>query len=137
MPLSFLLTVVTNGMAFAHGTELHEKSVSADVQMQKLHAMMPMFSVTSAALESAIEKKDSTAVHTEIKKILTAIPDLKKSKPHKNVKQKKKFIELATNLETALNATASKANNNDFAGAMSSFRKVEETCATCHAKFRD
>lgn len=137
MPLSFLLTIVTCGLAFAHGAEKHNKSVSADVQMQKLHAMMPMFSVASAALESAIEKQDSTAVHIETGKILTAIPDLKKSKPHKNIKQKKKFIELATNLETALNATASLANNNDFSGAMSSFRKIEETCAACHAKFRD
>jgi cytochrome c556 len=135
--LSFLLTVVTYGMAFAHGTGHHDKSVSADVQMQKLHAMMPMFSGASAALESALEKKDSTAVGVEVGKILAAVPDLKKSKPHKNVKQKKKFIELATNLETALNTTASLTNNNDFAGAMSSFRKVEETCAACHTKFRD
>lgn len=137
LPLLLLLTVVTCGMAFAHGTEKHNKSVPADVQMQKLHAMMPMFSGALAALERALENKNSATVDVETGKMLAAVPDLKKSRPHKNIKQKKKFIEMATNLETALNATASKANNNDFAGAMSSFRKVEETCAACHAKFRD
>ena len=130
-------TALLTGIAYAHGSEKHKKDVNDDAQMQKLHAMMPMFSGVSAALESALEKKDAAAVGVETGKILAAIPDLKKSKPHKNVKQKKKYIELASNLETALTATASKVKTNDFTGAMASFKKAEESCATCHAKFRD
>ena len=130
-------TALLTGIAYAHGSEKYIKDVKDDAQMQKLHAMMPMFSGASASLESALEKKVAAAVEVETEKILAAIPDLKKSKPHKNVKQKKKFIELATTLETALTATAARAKTNDFSGAMASFRKAEEVCAACHAKFRD
>lgn len=60
-----LLTIY--GQAFAHGTEKHGKSAPADVQMKKLHDMMPIFSVASAKLEAAIEKGDAAAV--ELKRL--------------------------------------------------------------------
>src|SRR6266567_3292574 len=89
--------------ASAHGKDSHGGTI--DAQMKKLHAMMPMFSVASADLESALEKGDAPAAETEAGKILAAIPDLKKSKPHKNVKQRKKFVELATSLDKSVTAT--------------------------------
>jgi hypothetical protein len=58
--LSLVMCSLTfSGIAFAHGTEMHSKMVPADAQMKKLHAIMPMFSVASAKLESAIEKGDT------------------------------------------------------------------------------
>jgi soluble cytochrome b562 len=123
------------GQAFAHGTEEHGK-MTMDAQMKKLHAMMPMFSVASAQLETALEKSDAPAAKTEASKIIAAIPDLKKSKPHKNVKQGKKFVELATSLDKSVASTSDLAQKGDFAGAKVAFKKVEETCAACHAKFR-
>ncbi|MBT0663040.1 cytochrome c [Geobacter pelophilus] len=125
------------GSALAHGTEKHDKGKLADVQMKKLHTMMPLFSLVSAELEKAIEKRDSAAVELEAGKMLRAIPELKKSKPHKNVNQQKKFVELAESLELALTSTNVMAEKGDFAGARKAFKKVEETCAACHAKFRD
>jgi len=107
-----------------------------DAQMKKLHAMMPMFSVASAQLETALEKGDAPTAGREAGKILTAIPDLKQSKPHKNVKQRKKFLELATSLDQSVTATNDLAQKGDFAGAKVTFKKVEEVCAACHAKFR-
>lgn len=124
-------------VAFAHGTEKHGKTTAAGVQMQKLHAMMPLLSVASANLESALDKGDIAAVETEANKILAAVPDLKKSKPHKNVKQRKTFVEVAVNLDRAVVTTAELAKKGDFAGAKAAFKKVEEACAACHAKFRD
>ena len=120
----------------AHGTENHGKMVPTDAQMKKLHAMMPMFSYASAGLETALEKGEITAVKTEAGKILAAIPDLKRSKPHKNIKQRKKFVGLATNLEEAVSSTVNLGKKGDLAGAKAAFRKVEEACAACHAKFR-
>jgi cytochrome c556 len=128
------LTVSTQ--SFAHGMEQHGKMKPADAQMEKLHAMMPMFSLASANLEIALEKGDTPATETEAGKIRAAIPDLKKSKPHRNVKQRKKFQELATNLDMALVSTVEMTKNSDLAGAKSAFKKVEEACAACHAKFR-
>jgi len=121
----------------AHGTEKHDKMVPADDQMKKLHAMMPMFSVASAGLESALEMGEASTVDKEAGKILTMIPDLKKSKSHKNIKQRKKYVEMASNLETTLISTLDLAKKGDFVGAKATFKKVEEICAACHAKFRD
>lgn len=125
------------GQAFAHGTEEHGKMKPADAPMKKLHAMMPMFSVASANMKTALEKGDIPAVEAEAGKILVALPDLKKTKPHKNVKQRIKFVNLATDLDKAVNSTVNLAKKRDLAGAKETFKKVEEICAVCHAKFRD
>jgi soluble cytochrome b562 len=120
---------------FAHGTDHH--GGHADEQMKKLHTMMPMFSIASAELESALEKGDAATAKTQVDKILAAVPDLKKSKPHKNIKHRKKFVEFATELEKSVNFTVDFIKEDNFSGAKTAFKKVEETCAACHAKFRD
>lgn len=125
------------GMAIAHGTEKHGKTAMADAQMKKLHAMMPMFSLATAQMETALGKGDLALVASEGEKILTAVPDLKKSKPHRNIKQRKKYVELAGGLGTAVSTTVDLAKKGDFAGAKGAFKKVEEVCAACHATFRD
>ena len=120
-----------NGQSFGHGTEKHH-AAQTDVQMKKLHAMMPMFSQASARLETSLEKGDIAAVEAEAGKMLAALPDLKKAKPHKNIKKKKEFAGLATNMEIALVHTVDLAKRGDIAGAKSAFKKIEEICA----KFR-
>ena len=127
--------LMIHGQAFAQGTEKHGKPAGA--QMKKLHDMMPMFSVASAKLGTAIEKGDAAAVEVEAGKILSVLPDLKKSKPHKNVKQRSKFVELAKKQEEALTSTVDRAKKGDFPGARAAYKKVEQVCAECHAKFRD
>ena len=132
-----MVMVFLSGMAFAHGTEKHGAMVPVDARMKKLHAMMPMFSVASAKLETALEHGDAVAAEAEAGKITAAIPDLKKSKPHKNIKQRKNFVEHASNLEETMNPTIDLVKKGDFAGAKTSFKKVEKVCAACHATFRD
>lgn len=134
---SLVTVTLALGVAFAHGTEKHGKTAAADAQMKKMHDMMPMFSLASAALETALEKGDITVAETEAAKIIAAIPDLKKSKPHKNIKQRKKFVELAINFEVAVISTLDLAKKGDFAGAKAAFKNAEKACADCHAKFRN
>ena len=124
------------GQALAHGTEKPDKATPADAQMKKMHDMMPMFSLASARLEAFLEKGDTAAVESEAGKMLAAIPDLKKSKPHRNIKQRKEFVELATKMERNLTSTVELAKSGDLAGAKTAFKKVEAICAACHAKFR-
>lgn len=136
--LSVVLGLLTlNGAAYAHGTEKYVKMVPVDAQMKKLHAMMPLFSIASAELESALEKGDRTAAKAQADKIMAAIPDLKKSKPHKNIKQRKKFVELAASLDETITYTAEFIKNDDLSGAKTAFKKIEGICAACHATFRD
>ena len=136
--LCLLLGVFSfRGLASGHGPQQHDRPSAAAVQMQKLHAMMPMFSVAAAGLEAALEKGDTAAAEAEAAKISAAIPELKKSKPHKNVKQLKKFGELAGVLEASVKATVHFAKKGNLAAAREAFKKMEETCAACHARFRD
>lgn len=132
-----IVPIVFSGLAFGHGPEKHGKMIPVDAQMKKLHAMMPMFSVATAGLETALEKNDVPAVKSEAGKILAAIPDLKKSKPHKNINQRKQFAVLASSLEKAVTSTVEMSKSGDRAGAVAAFKKVEDACAACHAKFRD
>ena len=126
-----------NGVAFAHGTEQHGKTAAADARMKKLHDMMPMLSVATAKLEAALEKGDAAEAVVEAGKISAAVTDLKKSKPHKNVKQRKLFVAQAGSLGAAAASTADLVKKGDFAGAKVAYKKIEEACADCHAKFRD
>jgi cytochrome c556 len=117
--------------AFAHGDD------RMDEQMHKLHAIMPMFSVASAELETAIGKGDATEVKVQADKILAALPDLKKSKPHKNLKQIAAFKAIAAKFGDDASTVRKLAEKGDFRAAKEAFAKLESRCAECHAKFRD
>lgn len=122
--------------AFAHEAEKHTKGHEKDVQMQKLHDMMPMYSVSLSKVEAALEKGNSAAVETEAGKMLATAPDLKKGKPHKNLKQLKTFRSLAAGFESDLKETVVLAKKGDFVKAKDAFKNAEAKCAECHAKFR-
>ena len=134
---SMVAMLAISGVAFARGTEHHGASAKSGRQMKKLHDMMPMFTTASAGLEKAIDAGDIASAERAARQILTAIPDLKNSSPHKNAKQKKKYVQLSANLEQAVKSTADLAKQGDKAGAKAAFRKVETACAACHAQFRD
>lgn len=124
------------GGAFAHEGEKHEKKQKTNAVMQKLHDMMPMYGMALANVEAALEKKDSVAVETEAGKMLATTPDLKKAKPHKNLKQLKTFRSIASGFESDLKETVALAKKGDFTKAKDAFKKAEAKCAECHAKFR-
>jgi soluble cytochrome b562 len=111
--------------------------VPADAPMKKLHTMMPVFSLASAAMETALEKGELSVLESEAKKITSAIPDLKKTQPHKNIKQRGKYVEHASYLEECVVTTVAQAKKGSLTEAKAAFEKVEEACAACHAKFRD
>lgn len=119
----------------AHGKNSHGGTV--DTQMKKLHEMMPVFSVAIADCESALVKGDMSAAKAQTERILASTSDLKKCKPLKNIKQHKKFVELATNFEKTVNSTVDLINKDDLSGAKVALKNVVEVCAECHAKFRD
>lgn len=128
---------VMTGMAFGHGAGKHRRTMQEDAQMKKLHAMMPAFSTAVGNMETALKSNDKAIFESEAKRILAAIPDLKKSKPHRNVKQRREFVELAGQLEAAVKETADSVRSGDIANAKKYFSGLEKTCAACHAKFRD
>ncbi|GAB7027361.1 cytochrome c [Geotalea toluenoxydans] len=135
--ICIISALAANGATFAYGTEQHGKSAKNTHQMKKLHAIMPMLSTASARLEKALDEGDTSAAEAATRQILATIPDLKKSTPHRNIKQKKQYVGLAGDLEQAVSSTLDLAKKRDKAGAKAAFRKAEEACAACHEKFRD
>jgi cytochrome c556 len=126
-----------SGLAFAHGTEEHGKRVPTDAQMKRLHAMMTVFSVASAEMETAIEKGAATEVKAQANRILPAVPDLKKSKPHKNIKQITVFKSIAGKMGADITKIVTLAEKGNFAEAKVVFKNMEARCTECHTKFRD
>lgn len=125
------------GGAFAHEGENHGKEHKSNAQMQKLHDMMPMYAVALSKVEAALEKGDPAAVETEAEKMLATVPDLKKAKPHKNIRQLNTFRNIAAGFEKDLKETVDLAKNGNFVKAKTAFQRAEAKCAACHAKFRD
>lgn len=125
-----------HGGAFAHEGEKHGTK-HQDAQMDKFHKMMPMYAQVQANINSALEKGDAATVEAEAEKILTTIPDLKKSKPHKNLKKIGTFRKIADAFSAEVTATAALVKKGDIAGAKTAFKKAGERCNECHAKFRD
>jgi cytochrome c556 len=128
--------LLTQGGAFAHEGENHGEKHTADAQMRKLHAMMPMYGMALANLEKALEKGDLAAVEVEAGKMLATVPDLKKAKPHKNLRQLKTFRSIAAGFESDLKETVELAKKGDYVKARTAFQKAEAKCAECHSKFR-
>ncbi|KAF0217122.1 MAG: hypothetical protein FD174_3423 [Geobacteraceae bacterium] len=134
--ITFSAVLLIQSGAFAHEGEKHEKKHKANAQMQKLHDMMPMFAAAQANVEKALEKGDSASVEAEAGKMLATAPDLKKAKPHKNLKLPKTFRNIAAGFESDLKETVELAKKGDFTKAKAAFQKAEAKCTECHAKFR-
>jgi len=132
-----MASLIFTGIAFAHGTEMHRNMKPADAQMKMLHAIMPVFSVASAELESAIEKGDAAASKAQADRILALIPDLKKSKPHKNIKRITDFKAIADKMGADITKIVLLAEKGNFPKAKVSFNDMQARCAECHTKFKD
>lgn len=133
MIVAFLLA---QGWAWAHEGETHEMRHKGDEQMQKLHHIMPMYAQAQAKINEALAKKDAETTKAETEKILATITDLKKAKPHKNLKEIEAFRKIAAAFAGDVKKTAVLAKNGDFVGATGAFQSAQGRCNECHAKFR-
>lgn len=134
--LAGCILVLLQGSAFAHEGEKHGEK-HHDARMSKLHKMMPMYAQVQAKINGALERGDATTVEAEAGKIAATIPDLKKAKPHKNLKKIDTFKKIADAFSSEVTATAALAKKGDLARANAAFKKAEGKCSECHAKFRD
>jgi len=127
--------LLTAGVSFAHEGEDHQHH--HDGQMAKLHKMMPKYASSREAINAALAKGDLVAVNKETAYLLSTTADLKKSKPHKRLKELEKYQQMAGEFEQDVKNTAESARKGDLDGARSSFAKAQNLCNTCHAGFRD
>lgn len=108
-----------------------------DAQMAKLHKMMPRYGAAQASINAALGAGDLKAVAKETAYLLSTAADLKKSRPHKNIKELAEFRAIAAGFERDIGKAAESAKRGDLAGAKAAFAGAEKGCAACHAKFRD
>jgi cytochrome c556 len=128
--------LLAEGVSFAHEGEAHGKH-QADAQMVKLHKMMPKYAKSQALINAALEKGDVATIAKETKYLLSTVADLKKAKPHKQLKELKEFQTIAENFEKDVKSTAELARKGDVEGAKASFSSAQKGCSACHVKFRD
>lgn len=129
--------LLIQGWAFANEGENHSKNHKKDVQMDKLHKMMPMYAQAQANINEALINGDAATIKKETGKILATITDLKNAKPHKNIKQISAFRKIASAFAGDVKKTAAMAKTGDFAGAKDAFQFAQMRCNECHEKFRD
>ena len=130
------VVLLLQGAAFAHEGEKHQGKHKEDARMDKMHKMMPEYARIQARITEALDKGDAAAVEAETGKILATIPDLKKAKPHKNLKELATLRKIASTFEEEVKATAALAKRGDIAAAKAAFANVRKKCEECHAKFR-
>lgn len=128
--------LLTGGMSFAHEGEEHGHH-HHDAQMAKLHEMMPKYAEAQATINTALEKEDVATVVKETGYLLSTVADLKKSKPHKKLKELADFKKIAGKFEQDVRQTADSARKGDVSGAKAAFAEAQKRCAQCHNKFRD
>ncbi|MBJ6800812.1 cytochrome c [Geomonas propionica] len=129
---AFLLSYA---VADAHENHEHVKH-HTDVQMAKLHKMMPRYAKAQALIQASLEKGDVKGVVKQADYILSTTADLKKSTPHKNVEKLNEFQGLAGDLEHDIRGLADAAKKGDLEGARAAFASAARQCNSCHAKFR-
>lgn len=130
--IMFFITPV----AFAHEGK-DNGTMNMDEAMARQHQLMFMFAQLQAGTNESLKKGDATAVEAYARKFLAAISDLKKMMPHKNAKQRKSLLKIATAFELDMKTVALKAKKSDLFAAKTAFLKAENRCNECHAKFRD
>lgn len=135
--LTVCAMLLTQGGVFAHEGETHAKGNKEDTRMEKLHMIMPMYMQIRAKIDEALINGDAKAIETETGKILETTADLKKAKPHKNLKQIETFRKMAAAFEGDVRKTATLAKTGDLAGAKNAFQSAKKRCDECHNKFRD
>lgn len=124
------------GTSFAHEGHAHGHE-QGDTQMARLHKMMPRYQNSQQSISAALEKGDVATVEQQTSYLLSTIPDLKKSKPHKGGKDLGKFRTLAEQFRKDIQVTAALAQKGDMAGAKASFTDAQKQCNACHSRFRD
>ena len=128
--------LLDEGASFAHEGEAHGKHM-ADANMAKMHKMMPNYAKFQARINAALEKGDVATIAKETGYLLSTSGDLKKAKPHKQLKELKEFHKIADDFEKDVKNTAELAQKGDLNGAKASFANARKRCDACHAKFRD
>jgi cytochrome c556 len=116
---------------------MDHRGMHADEPMAAQHRLMALYAQTQANINESLQKKDAGTIEAETRKILATSPELKKVTPHNNRKGQKAMWRIADAFAADLKTTVERVGKRDFAGAREAFRKAEEKCSACHAKFRD
>lgn len=139
-----VLTMVAGALLLMSGASLASEEHGhghgkhhTDAQMAKLHKMMPKYLKARVQIKAALEKGDLKAVGKETSYLISTMPDLKKSKPHKNLTELEEFKQIAARFEQDVANTADFAKKGDREAAREAFSAAEKRCDECHKLFRN
>jgi cytochrome c556 len=128
--------LLMQGVSLAREGEKHGDH-HAEAKMTRLHKMMPKYAKSRTRINAALEEGDVATISKETGYLLSTAADLKKSKPHKKLKELKEYRGIAESFEKDVKSTAELAGKGDFEGAKAAFSNAQKKCSACHVKFRD
>jgi len=136
---AYLVAVLAGytGTASAHGLENHTKEHTSVKQMARLHTSMQLYEAAQVLINAAFEKGELKTTEVEIERMIKTIPDLKKARPHKGLKQLETYKRLAADFDKDLRQTLTLVKQGNLTGAKQAFTRAAQKCTSCHAKFRD
>jgi len=140
---SVLLVVASLAIGFpaaAHGPSAHPETATAaqdEEAMKAQHARMGIFEEAMTAMGKAMIHGDKADAGDHASQLAEALRGHEKDVPHKNVLRIKEFQALYGEMKKRTVKLAADAGTGDLQKTSLSYGRVLESCASCHAKFRD
>lgn len=137
--LSCLSCLAVVPHATAHDPAAHrENPAAADEQAMKAqHERMENFKTAMSSLLEAVVDGNVSEARDQAARLMEALAGHEKDVPHKNSTRIQEFKGLYAELKKRIGKLSGAARSGGIPGVASAYGRVLETCAACHAKFRD
>jgi len=146
IPLAYsgvILVAVSLAIGFpaaAHGPTGHHESATAahdEEAMKAQHERMENFEEAMVALGNAVIHGDKTDAAKHAGRLAEALAGYEKDVPHKNFPRIKDFKGYYAELKNRIDRLSGETRSGGIPEIAGAYGRVLETCASCHAKFRD
>jgi cytochrome c556 len=136
----FVASLAIGFPAAAHGPSGHHETATAahdEEAMKNQHERMGNFRAAMVALGEAVIHGNKTGAGEQATRLTDALRGHEKDVPHKNTARIKEFKGFYAELKNRIDRLSVETRSGDFPKIAVAYGRVLETCASCHAKFRD
>jgi hypothetical protein len=136
----FLASLAIGPQAFAHGPAGHQEHTAAAVDEQAMkaqHERMGSFKAAMSGLLEAVVDGNGSGARDQAARLTGALAGYEKDVPHKNVARIKEFKGLYAELKKRIDTLSGQTGSGGIPKIAAAYGRVLESCAACHARFRD
>lgn len=126
--------------AAAHGPSDHHETETAaqdEEAMKAQHERMGSFRTAMSSLLEAVVDGNGSGVRDSAARLKEAMAGYEKDAPHKSIARIKEFKGFYAELKKRVDRLSGESRSGGIPKTAAAYGRVLETCASCHAKFRD